>query len=250
MATDALPPVRSAKGRLLITLVVDTSGSMSQNSAIDQLNTALQTWRAELLRDDALRRTGEIALVTFGKDDVLAVDPSGRATGPAPEPFVPLTSFNPPKLEAGGLTPMVEALQYGLQIIAARKEVLSTNGVPMAYRPIMHLITDGVPTDANGQATDRWRDLAPVLRSHEAGNHLLFFALGVRGHDENVLRGLAPESSYHLDGVDFAQVMRLMSASIVQLRDASRNTDANTFYRGVRQRHEESEKMRRWLEEG
>ncbi|GAA4451180.1 vWA domain-containing protein [Phytohabitans houttuyneae] len=249
MTTDALPPVRSAKGRLLLTLVVDTSGSMSQNGAIDQLNSALQTWRTELQRDDALRRTGEIALVTFGKDHVVAVDPSGRSGGQAVEPFVPITDFNPPKLEAGGLTPMVEALQYALQIIAARKETLRAGGVPLAYRPIMHLITDGVPTDESGQPTDRWRDLAPVLRSHEAGNHLLFFALGVHGHDENVLRGLAPESSYHLSGVDFAQVMRLMSASIGQLRDASRNTDANTFYRGVRQRHEESEKMRRWLED-
>jgi hypothetical protein len=41
-----------------------------------------------------------------------------------------------------------------------------------------------------------------------------------------------------------------LGASIVQSRPPPPNADANTFYRGVRQRHEESEKMRRWLEEG
>jgi uncharacterized protein YegL len=249
MSIDALPAPRSNKNRQLITLVVDTSGSMAQNGAIEQLNLALRTWRTELQRDDHLMQAGEISLITFGRDHIRAVDPSGRSMGQAAEPFVPISQFNPPTLEAGGVTPMVEALQYALQVIATRKEALRSSGIGLAFRPLLHLITDGVPTDDQGQLTDRWRDLAPVLRAQERDRHLAIFALGVRGHDENVLRGLAPESSYHLDGLDFGQVMRLMSTSIGSARDASRNADTSALYEAVRQRHEASEKMRSWLEE-
>jgi uncharacterized protein YegL len=245
--TDALP-IQQAKSRLLITLVVDTSQSMSSNGAIDKLNAALRDWRTELLDDGYLTAVGEIALISFGNDYVTAIDPSGRRRGHMDEPFVPVREFDPPKLEAGGATPMVEAVQYALEITGARKEQLATQGIPLAHRPMIWLLTDGVPTDDQGRRSDRWRDLAPLLRQQEAGRHLLFYAIGVPGAERDVLAGLAPNSFYFLDKLDFMRVMRLVSVSLNAAKGVSRNQSSDEVYADTRDRFERTEEMRLWLE--
>lgn len=244
--TDALP-IQSAKSRLLITLVVDTSQSMAQNGAIDQLNTALRNWRGELLRDAYLHTVGEIALISFGKDHVVALDPAGRRPGHMAEPFVPVRDFNPPRLTAAGVTPMVEAIQYALEVTGVRKEHLMADGIPMANRPLVYLVTDGVPTDSRGHRSDRWRDVAPLLRQQEQGNHLLFFAIGVPGSDEEVLRGLAPKSYYQLDRMDFAQVMRLVSASLNSMKGVSRQQSPDAVYADAHEQIDRTERLLQWL---
>ena len=248
---DALPVQQKAKSRILITLVVDTSGSMAADGRIGQLNAALKDWRGELVADGHLARAGEIALVTFGKDHVRAVDPSGRSTGRPEEPFVSVADFNPPPLEAGGVTPMVEGLQHAMQLTAARRQKLRASGISLANRPLIYLITDGVPTDDRGHYSERWRDLAPVIRQQEAGKHLLFFAIGVRGADQAVLRGLAPESWYYLADVSFAKVLRLVSASIDATSAArSRDVPAADQYAAVREHLDKTDRIREFLRNG
>jgi uncharacterized protein YegL len=212
-ALDALP-VQPAKSRLLITLVVDTSLSMQHGNRIGELNRALASWRTELMKDDHLRRHGEIALVTFGKDHVVAVDPTGRTRGAAAEPYVPISQFSPPTLEAGGVTPMVDALQFSFDLLAARRQHLRANGISLVNRPLVYLITDGVPTDDQGHRSDRYRDFAPVVRQQENGKHLLFFAFGVDGAEREVLSSLAPESWRYLADLNFSEVLTFVSASI------------------------------------
>jgi uncharacterized protein YegL len=244
---DALP-VQSVSSRILITLVVDTSSSMSTSGRITELNQALQNWRRELLADPYVAQAGEISLVTFGKDHVVAVDPSGRIAGQATEPFVPVADFSPPTLQAGGVTPMVEGLQYAMEITAARRQQLRSSGIALANRPLIYLLTDGVPTDAEGRRSDRWRDLAPVIRQQESGKHLLFFAIGVTGAEREVLQGLAPDSYYDLGNVSFAQVLRLVSASIDSVAEGSRTGSAADAYAEVKERLDKSERIRAFLQ--
>ncbi|GAB2618115.1 hypothetical protein Aab01nite_31750 [Paractinoplanes abujensis] len=245
--TDALP-IQQAKSRLLITLVVDTSLSMRSNGAIDQLNAALRNWRRELLGDGYLTAVGEIALISFGHDYVIAVDPAGRQKGHVAAPFRPVREFDPPRLEAGGATPMVEAVQYALEITGVRKDQLAAQGIPLAHRPMIWLVTDGVPTDDQGARSDRWRDLAPLLRQQEAGRHLLFYAIGVPGAEREVLSGLAPNSFYHLDELDFMRVMRLVSVSLNAAKNVTRNQSSDEVYADTRDRFARTEEMRIWLE--
>jgi uncharacterized protein YegL len=244
---DALP-VQSSTSRILITLVVDTSSSMAPRMA--ELNQALSSWRQELLSDPHVANAGEISMITFGKDHVVAVDPSGRMAGQAAEPFVPVTDFSPPTLEANGVTPMVEGLQYAMDITAARRQQLRSSGIALANRPLIYLLTDGVPTDGSGHRTDRWRDLAPVIRQQEAGKHLLFFAIGVTGAEQDVLRGLAPDSWYYLADMSFAKVLRLVSASIESVSEGSRTGSAADAYAEVKDRLDKSGRIRKFLEEG
>jgi uncharacterized protein YegL len=246
-ALDALP-VQPAKSRLLIMLVVDTSHSMSEGGRIQELNQALSNWRGELMGNDHIRRHGEIALVTFGKNNVVAVDPAGRGAGPTREPFVPVSQFNPPTLEAGGVTPMVEGLQYAFHLLATRRQNLRSSGIPLVNRPLVYLMTDGVPTDAQGYRSDRWRDFAPVIRQQEAGKHLLFFAFGVDGAEQEVLAGLAPASWRFLSHLSFAEVLTLVSASIESASaDSARSKPAEEVYRDVNIRMDKEARIRDFL---
>jgi uncharacterized protein YegL len=245
---DALP-VQPAKSRILITLVVDTSSSMAEGDRIGELNRALASWRAELMKDDHLSSRGEIALVTFGKDHVVAVDPSGQVAGPAPEPYVPVSRFCPVQLEAGGVTPMVEALQYAFDLLATRRRQLRSGGISLANRPLVYLITDGVPTDERGYRSDRWRDLAPMIRQQETGKHLLFFAFGVDGAEQEVLSGLAPASWKLLAGLNFAEVLKFVSASIESASAASaRSEPAEAVYGKVNDRLDMVARMTKFLQ--
>ncbi|WP_280238749.1 vWA domain-containing protein [Nocardia abscessus] len=244
---DALP-VQPAKSRILITLVVDTSYSMIEENRIGELNQALATWRTELLKDDHVRRQGEIALITFGDGGVQAVDPSGRTAGAAPQPYVPVAQFSPAPLKAGGVTPMVEGLQYAFQLMAARRQELRLSGHPLSSRPMVYMITDGVPTDSAGHRTERWRDLAPAIRQQENGKHLLFFALGVAGADQEVLAGLAPNSWRYLADVSFTEILRFVSSSIESAAGASRSEPAETVYARANEQATKMSRIDSWIQ--
>ena len=43
---------------------------------------------------------------------------------------------------------MVEGLQYAMELTATRRQQLRSSGIALANRPLMYLLTDGVPTTA------------------------------------------------------------------------------------------------------
>jgi uncharacterized protein YegL len=244
---DALP-VQPAKDRLLITLVVDTSSSMAEAGRIDELNAALRSWRGELIGNDYVRRHGEIALVTFGKDHVRAIDPAGRTLEPASQPYVAVSQFDPPALAAGGVTPMVEGLQLAFRVLGERRQQLRARKHPLANRPLVYLITDGVPTDREGHRSDEWRGFATVIRQQEAGKHLLFFAFGVDGAEEEVLAGLAPNSWRLLANLHFAEVLTMVSTSIEAAAAAgAHDQSAEQIHAQVNERLDQQQRIQDWL---
>ncbi len=210
-------PVQPAKSRVLITLVLDTSSSMAEQGRIGQLNAGLRRFGDELGANDYVLRTGEVAIVTFGLGHVRVVDPRGLAAGPPTEPFAPLRQFAPPMLQAGGATPMVEGIQQAFSLVQWRKGALRDQGLMLAHRPLVYMITDGQPTDAQGRLSDVWTTLVPTIRDLERNKHLLFFPFGVEGADESVLRALGPDSYKLLRDVDFGAALMLVSASIEAL---------------------------------
>lgn len=248
MSIDALP-VQPAKSRLPMALILDTSSSMQHNDRIGELNAALGAWRSELLGNANLARHGEIAMISFGHRGVRVVDPTGRGDGEPVTPFVPVSDFSPRPLVSGGVTPMIEAIRRAFELVATRKQQIRDERRVLMNRPLVYLITDGVPTDDQGRATDRWRDLAPAIRAQEDGNHLLFFAIGVRGADMDVLAGLAPRSHFDLATLNFSQVLRLVSTSMDRTSRTSRmNQPANEAYDTVTQEMTRNEEILSYLE--
>ncbi|BCJ74587.1 hypothetical protein CS0771_41310 [Catellatospora sp. IY07-71] len=231
-----------ANSRLLITLVLDTSGSMKGNR-IAQLNKFLSELKQALDKDKYINRVGEVAIVTFGNDGVRAITGTSATSH-----FVAVNAFTAPSLESGGFTPMTKALRLALSLVTRRKAELRTSGIPMAHRPLIFLVTDGLPTDDQGNLSADWREVAAELRRQESGKHLHIFSFGVADADAAVLQGLAPKSTYQIDDVDFSAVLQLMSISLELARSASNDGDADELYESVRKRNEVRKAMQKFLQ--
>jgi uncharacterized protein YegL len=199
--------------RLLLMLVLDTSQSM-RGKPIARLNEALAGMVADLRRDVQLSAIAEVGLITFGDGGVHAWR-GNRHVAAGESTFVPARQLTVPKLGAGDVTPMVPAVELAIRCVEEEKAELRRRFLQY-YRPLIWLISDGVPTDAAGYVTEDWRRLPPLLQSGEESKGFIFFTVGVGDIDAvgaAVLRELAPDAHVRLEGFDFASVLKLVSAS-------------------------------------
>jgi uncharacterized protein YegL len=205
--------VENHNQRVPVVMLIDTSSSM-EGKPIGLLNDALAEMEENLHEDVELSNKAEICLITFGHGGVTA----WRGDEPAPagaSPFVPAREFRVPKLQAGGVTPMVEAIKLGMRHIAEEKQRLRARRLSY-YRPVMWCVGDGCPTNGLGQISDDWRHLPAKIAAEEAAKRFAFFSVSVgdiSAHGEEVLSALAPKSHLKLQGFEFAVVLQLVSAS-------------------------------------
>ena len=180
--------------RAACVLLLDTSASMSSSNAIGALNDGLIELKNELMRDSLAKRRVEIAIVTFG----------GQVTH---SDFVVAEDFTPDTLFASGSTPMGEAVNRGLDLLQARKNIYSANGISY-YRPWLFLITDGGPTDD-------WQAASRRLVEEAQNDKVLPFCVGVEGADFDILRQFTIDAipPAKLKGLSFGEMFRWVSAS-------------------------------------
>jgi uncharacterized protein YegL len=199
--------------RVLIALVLDTSSSM-KGKPIALLNDALQDMSEDLRHDVELSAKAEVAIITFGDGGVLA----WRGAQPAPNgtsPFVPASQLEMPRLQANGVTPMIEAVELAMRCVAEQKRALRERHISY-YRPLVWLISDGIPTDAQGHYSESWRRLPDRIRREERDKRFVFFTVSagdISPDGDAVLEALAPDAHLRLAGFEFAVVLQLVSAS-------------------------------------
>jgi uncharacterized protein YegL len=104
--------VENPEPRCPVILLCDTSGSI-HGEPIKALNTGLAAFQKDVYKDEIASLRVEVALVTFGSAVKLTQD------------FVTIDSFSPPRLDADGITPMGEAIEYALDLLEQRKETYS-----------------------------------------------------------------------------------------------------------------------------
>ena len=95
--------------RVPCVLLLDTSGSMS-GQPIDELNSALASFKDTMAADTLASKRAEIAIVSFG------------GTVDVRQDFITAEHFVPPVLGSQGATPMGQAIDLGVDLVTQRKQ--------------------------------------------------------------------------------------------------------------------------------
>jgi len=201
VAFDVMEFAENPEPRVPIVLLIDKSGSMN-GQPIEQLNNGIKVLWREIKADTLASKRAEISVIEFG--------PVQTALE-----FSTVSNSFAPTFEAGGVTPMGEAIIKGIASLQERKKQYSAGGIAY-YRPWLMLITDGAPTDNIEPA------IAAIRRGEEE-NALSFFAIGVQGADMQALNRLNANKreALKLDGLNFKELFLWLSASVKSVSQSS-----------------------------
>lgn len=135
--------------RLPIYLLLDTSASMT-GEPINAVRDGLDLLVSTLRQDPYALETAFLSVITF--------DNSARQVVPLTE----ITEFQAPHIEANGATALGDALKTAARCITTevRKTTADSKG---DWKPLVFLMTDGMPTDSWEKAVDEFRAAKPGL---------------------------------------------------------------------------------------
>lgn len=192
--------VNNPTARVPVCLCLDVSGSMD-GAPIRELNDGVRLFYDAIREDETALYAAEVCIVTFGRHGVECIaDFASLELQP-----------DAPVLTAGGMTPMGEAVNLGLDLLEKRKNEYKNKGVDY-YQPWLVLMTDGAP---NGDPAELTRAIG---RTVEMANHrkLSVFPIGIGAHtDMDVLAQFSPKRGpLKLQGLKFRQFFEWLSQSV------------------------------------
>lgn len=204
--------------RRVIVLLADISNSMNSEtkparpSCIQALNTQLEQWVPRVNAEGRKNLSNaEFAVITFGQGGVQVVNPGGGVPHEDGGAFMRADRFTMGPFTAGGVTPMVEAISTGIELARDRARFIREKHKLLTGQPRLIMFSDGRPTDSQGYPSNDWRPLARRIHKLREDRQLQFFAFGMPGVDESVMRGLAPRMGYYpLNDLDFKQLLDLI----------------------------------------
>lgn len=167
----------SASRRLPVYLLLDCSGSMS-GEPIQAVQQGVKALLSELRSDPMALETAYLSIITF------------ESSAHELLPLTELAKVKAPKLTAGGATSLGAALKL-LDKCVGRDIRQSTSEQKGDWKPLVFLMTDGVPTDS-------WETSAERLKKKLPAN-IIACAAG-SGSDETILKKIT-ESVVKLDNL-------------------------------------------------
>lgn len=179
--------------RLPVYLVLDTSGSMS-GEPIEAVKNGVQVLISTLRQDPYALETAFLSLITFDSDARQLV------------PLTDLSSFQMPELKAAGGTSLGAALQTVADSIN-REVAKSSIDVKGDWKPLVFLMTDGIPTD-------QWQSGLNAFQNSKIG--ITVACAAGTGADVNLLKQIT-NTVVSLDTADAATIkafFKWVSASV------------------------------------
>ncbi len=130
-------------------LLLDVSGSMSDHGKIDELNQSVRILLKDLKSQTEAKSYFGVSVYTFGEtvENIL--------------PLTKLPDYNIdefPQMNASGLTPMGEAL------MRVKDFVENNEDLKRSYRPVIILVTDGMPNDAWEKSVEAFANTGRTAR--------------------------------------------------------------------------------------
>lgn len=179
--------------RLPVYLLLDTSGSMF-GEPIEAVRNGVNVLVSTLRQDPYALETAYLSIITFD------------STAKQITPLTELASFQPPVIDANGCTALGEALSL-LASCVDREVTKTTAEVKGDWKPLVFIMTDGVPTDNLSKGLNDFK-------SRKFGT-VVACAAGA-GADTNTLKQIT-ENVVSLDTADSATIksfFQWVSASI------------------------------------
>jgi len=196
--------VNNQQQRLPCVLVLDASYSM-QGSRIEQLNAGLKIFEEQVKGDETASERVQIMVIRCGGSVSIEHD------------WVDAESFDAPKLEAAGGTPLGIGVELAAAKIEERKEDYRNAGVNY-LKPWVFIISDGEPND------DEWELKADKFKQAELDGKFTTFAVGVEDADLGCLNRFSQRDSMMLRGIEFTKLFIWLSKSV---RVASKRSTDN-----------------------
>jgi uncharacterized protein YegL len=188
---DAVPQiVNASEHHMALLFLVDSSGSMgakvigTHRSPIDELNNALNRFKAEVCMDEHTKDILDVAIVEFNTEYRVVQE------------FSPIEYMKPVELQASGVTYINEALETAINMVTERSRFYRRAGAE-PYKPWIVLISDGAPMDTSID------EMANKINELVEQERLAFWSLAVEGADMDVLHKLSGRRVLKLAGYDF-----------------------------------------------
>ncbi len=212
----SIPFSADSHRRRTVVLILDVSWSMRERlpdgrPAIVALNAQLKQW-LPILRAEGrgVLRDTDFAVISLGGGGVRVISGQGDGVEDGGV-FVPAASLDLADLPAVGASPLVEAIGLGLRLAEERRRYLQEVRCLQAGTPRILLVSDGKPTDEEGNRSTGWTGLATRLSMLRATRRVRLFAFGIPGCDEIVLRALAGDDGFFpLSRLDIKQLLDLI----------------------------------------
>lgn len=145
--------------RVPVYILADTSSSM-MGAPIEAVNNHLKVLKDALMSNPLAIETAFISLITFGGENARVVCP-----------LTEIGDFEPPILEASGLTPLGDAMKKLNKAIDKEIQIRDEN-YKGDYKPLVYILTDGCPTD------DGWREAVEEVKKRPNRKVAVIVTLG------------------------------------------------------------------------